>query len=32
LRYWLPEAEERWNADPMYRLLEADRKALERLA
>jgi len=32
LRYWLPEAEERWNADPMYRLLEADRLLHEQLA
>jgi hypothetical protein len=32
LRYWLPEAEERWNADPMYRLLEADRVLYEELA
>ncbi len=32
LRYWLPEAEARWNEDPMYRLFEADRLLKEELA
>jgi hypothetical protein len=32
LRYWLPETEEAWKADPMYRLFEMDRQVLEKLA
>ncbi len=32
LRYWLPEAEQRWNEDPMYRLFEEQRKLHEELA
>jgi hypothetical protein len=32
LRYWLPEAEQRWQADPLYPLYEADRLAREELA
>jgi hypothetical protein len=31
-RYWLPEMEEKWNADPMYRMHEQDRRALEVVA
>jgi hypothetical protein len=31
LRYWLPESEEKWQRDPIYQLLEAQRRALESL-
>jgi hypothetical protein len=31
-RYWLLEAEQRWNADPTYRLREEDRRVREQLA
>jgi hypothetical protein len=32
LRYWLPEAEQRWMADPLYRMFEEDRRVREQLA
>jgi hypothetical protein len=32
LRYWLPEMEEKWMADPLYRMEEEGRKAREWLA
>jgi hypothetical protein len=32
LRYWLPEAEQRWKDDPLYELFEADRRVREDLA
>jgi hypothetical protein len=32
LRYWLPEMEEKWMADPMYRLFEEDRRVREQIA
>jgi hypothetical protein len=27
-RYWLPETEEKWRADPLYEMRELDRRAL----
>jgi hypothetical protein len=31
-RYWLPEMEEKWQADPMYLMYEKDRRAREEIA
>jgi AAA domain len=31
LRYWLPQTEEAWKANPLYELFEADRRAREEL-
>jgi hypothetical protein len=31
-RYWLPEMEEKWMADPLYRMREEDRRVWEELA
>jgi hypothetical protein len=30
-RYWLPETEEKWRADPLYEMRELDRRALEEI-
>jgi hypothetical protein len=30
-RYWLPETEEKWRADPLYEMRELDRRAMEEI-
>jgi hypothetical protein len=32
LRYWLPEAEAQWQADPLERLIEEDQAMMERIS